>query len=619
MSGICTDLDPVSIQRAQAYYEELLSPLSEHYDAFHRVIYQFLCIVGVIANICVIVVLLRPSMRKNSFNLFLVAIAICDMSLMASYFIYKQVEMCHPWYFTFTWIVYTYAYAVCSVFVHSASLWMTVNMAVLRYLVLRNSASPSRRWPRLNTYKAASMSIGAAVLIAALGSAPNMLRYQIYYNGLRPVPEMCRANDSVYVSNYTPDPRVHAYLLVQPNFWNCAWERFSFWTAGVLLKLVPCLLLTIFMTLLVRMLVEARERRTRLQDGGGKQQQQQQKQPLPPAAGSPPMATKAAAQQQQPAGGGGGEKGSGGGSGGGGAGKAQPERTTAMLTIIVAVFLITELPQGILVVAIGVKPQVRIAMSKLSNMIDLLSLLNSSVNFILYATMSNLFRHEFLQTFGQCCPVRFFHWLKKRHSHGTATEKSSPLGGPHTMMTGLNGNGSGSPGAVAVNSKLIRASTVDNPNGIIAGSGAKTNNNSNNFVGTAIAGGGSPAKLAITGQEISRIAQTGINNGAISPLATTTPRCRVITAQGNTTNNTSNTTNASLVKKQPIARDHANTTSLPGAFASAAVNLLKRAQEKTEADQAEEDEDDDQRRRLLLIENGGTLSAGTAAGTARRE
>lgn len=45
---------------------------------------------------------------------------------------------------------------------------------------------------------------------------------------------------------------------------------------------------------------------------------------------------------------------------------------------------------------IGVQPQ-------LGNLIDLLSLLNSSVNFILYSTMSNLFRNEFLQTFGQLC------------------------------------------------------------------------------------------------------------------------------------------------------------------------------------------------------------------------
>lgn len=59
------------------------------------------------------------------------------------------------------------------------------------------------------------------------------------------------------------------------------------------------------MTLLVRMLMEARERRTRL-------------------------------------------------CGGTASGKSQAERTTSMLTAIVAVFLITELPQGLLVFATGV-------------------------------------------------------------------------------------------------------------------------------------------------------------------------------------------------------------------------------------------------------------------------
>lgn len=76
--------------------------------------------------------------------------------------------------------------------------------------------------------------------------------------------------------------------------------------SGLVLKLIPCVMLTIFMTLLVRMLIEARERRTRLCCG------------------------QADAKC-----------------------KSQAERTTTMLTAIVAVFLVTELPQGMLVFAIG--------------------------------------------------------------------------------------------------------------------------------------------------------------------------------------------------------------------------------------------------------------------------
>jgi hypothetical protein len=132
------------------------------------------------------------------------------------------------------------------------------------------------------------------------------------------VPGMCVSNSSKFAHYYQRDEKVHAYTLAQPAFWNCSWERVSFWTAGLLLKLVPCVLLTVFMMLLIRTLVEAHERRTRLttrcrtpsvhqpSEGGGRRQS---------VTGSGPV-------------------------------KSQAERTTAMLTIIVAVFLITELPQG---------------------------------------------------------------------------------------------------------------------------------------------------------------------------------------------------------------------------------------------------------------------------------
>ncbi|KAL7076779.1 hypothetical protein ACQ4LE_004000 [Meloidogyne hapla] len=483
MSGFCTDLDEESVRQSQIYYRELLSSLSEHYDSFHKIIYQTICILGVIANICVVVVLLSLKLKNLSFNLFLIGIAICDMSLMASYFIYKQIELCHPLYFTFTWIVFTYSYALFSVLFHSASLWITVNMAVLRYLVLKSSSNSSRNWPRLNTYKAASFSIVAAILIAAVGSAPNMLRYQIFYKGEVPVPDVCRANGSKFASFYdNPDIKVDAYVLVQPSFWNCTWERFSFWIAGLLLKLVPCLLLTIFMTLLVRMLVEARERRNRLHSG---------KQPTPSLPTQTNGREKSMTEKCASA------------SASGNSSKAQAERTTAMLTIIVAVFLITELPQGILVIWMGIRPQVRFAMAQLSNILDFLSLLNSSVNFLLYATMSNLFRHEFLQTFDQCCPKRFFSLFNSnKKSRGSTDRSSIPIKGGlcdgrdnaaqrevQTMAIKLESPPSSSGSDERLNSEQENRRVINNNNG--------RNNNT--------------SKLSLAGQEITRIAQKSIN------------------------------------------------------------------------------------------------------------
>ncbi|VDO09381.1 unnamed protein product [Brugia timori] len=183
--------------------------MASAYLPIHIFLYHFLCITGVFANLAIVVVLLRPAMRKNHFNAFLIAIALCDMTLMASYFIFKQVEICHPWYFTYFWIVFTYFYAILSVFVHSSSLWLTVNMAVLRYLVLKRSATSTSKIPIVNTFRAAFIAIIAAIVISLLGSLPNMLRYQVNHFVI-----------------------LHAYNIAQPAWWTCRWERFNFWAAG---------------------------------------------------------------------------------------------------------------------------------------------------------------------------------------------------------------------------------------------------------------------------------------------------------------------------------------------------------------------------------------------------
>ncbi|VDK59629.1 unnamed protein product [Anisakis simplex] len=164
---------------AYSFCFQLLSSAVRAYMPVHVFVYQFLCITGVFANISIIVVLLRPAMRKNPFNVFLTSIAVCDMTLMAFYFIYKRVEVCHPTYFSYFWIVFTYLYAILSVFVHSVSLWLTVNMAILRYLVLKRSSNSQSALPNVNSFSAAFVAIALGILISFIGSAPNMLRYEV--------------------------------------------------------------------------------------------------------------------------------------------------------------------------------------------------------------------------------------------------------------------------------------------------------------------------------------------------------------------------------------------------------------------------------------------------------
>lgn len=72
-----------------------------------------------------------------------------------------------------------------------------------------------------------------------------------------------------------------------------------------------------------------------------------------------------------------------------------------MLILIVSVFLLSELPQGLLTVLSGVLNShfYDHVYKGLGDFLDLLSLLNSLVTFILYCSMSGMYRKTFCQVF----------------------------------------------------------------------------------------------------------------------------------------------------------------------------------------------------------------------------
>uniref|UniRef100_A0A914WCR0 G-protein coupled receptors family 1 profile domain-containing protein n=1 Tax=Plectus sambesii TaxID=2011161 RepID=A0A914WCR0_9BILA len=416
MSVLC-GLNKSVIAVAKKHYDAVLTDIVLPYREVHRYVRPVICVVGVLANIAIILVLLRPVMRRSPINILLIVIAVFDMTLMATYFVFGAIEMCNPVFFSYAWIVYTQFYAIFSVFAHSASLWLTVVMAGMRYLILRQARS-SRGGPSVDSTRGAVIGVIIAMIISLIGSVPNFLRYNIIDHGARPVPSLCTAETSTYRRHFVNESStVNAFSLGRPEWWNCGWERFNFWTSGMLLKIMPCVLLTIFMALLVRLLVEARQRRNRLRRT---------------------IHTDTNRRSR----------------------RSSAERTTTMLILIVLVFLVTELPQGMLVVATGIQPTVLFIMSHFGDVLDLLSLINSSFNFVLYCTMSAQFRLQFILTFGACCKRCF------AMPRDTVTTFITSRAAPNDMKsecarltTELNGNG---PLSASV---VLSASVDESPNG----------------------------------------------------------------------------------------------------------------------------------------------------------
>jgi hypothetical protein len=78
----------------------------------------------------------------------------------------------------------------------------------------------------------------------------------------------------------------------------------------------------------------------------------------------------------------------------------KPSRTTTMLLVVIVLFVVTELPQGILIVCSIFLPNFfDNVYVPLGDVMDLLALLNNAINFVLYCSMSHEFRLTFNKLF----------------------------------------------------------------------------------------------------------------------------------------------------------------------------------------------------------------------------
>ena len=117
--------------------------------------------------------------------------------------------------------------------------------------------------------------------------------------------------------------------------------------------------------------------------------------------------------------------------GSGGSGKKgckRTDRTSKMLIAVLCLFLLTEFPQGIMAFLSGLYGQefFRKCYSTWAEIWDILALINSAINFILYCFMSKQFRLQFRHIFKPyCCGTKRAKWLNLATCHNNATISTS--------------------------------------------------------------------------------------------------------------------------------------------------------------------------------------------------
>lgn len=329
------------------------------YLQVHGYISLMVCLFGMLANTMNIIVLTRKDMISPT-NAILTGLALADNLVMIDYIVYAVhnyilVQRSMEEKYSYPWAVYVLIHSHFTQVFHTISIWLTLTLAVWRYLSVAHPLS-SRGWCTLNR---ALIAIAIAYIGSPILCIPTYLTYTIRdKNIIENNPLFPESNETVKV--YLVDESEMAKN-------NKALIKINFWTYSVIVKIIPCLALTILSYCLVSALVNARERRDQLKRNRS--------------------ATKNSSS--------GGEEGEG----------RHTDRTTIMLLAILILFLITEIPQGILVLLSGILDDddndafFRNCYTAFNEVMDILALINGAINFILYCAMSRQFRQTFIRLF----------------------------------------------------------------------------------------------------------------------------------------------------------------------------------------------------------------------------
>ena len=323
-----------------------LEAFSNWYRPLHGYLAAIVCAFGIIANILNIVVLTRRNMISAT-NCILTGLAVSDGLTMVAYFPFALRFYCL--YGTeptaernnLGAIRFLLFYACFSVVVHTVSIWLTVTLAVFRYIFIKYP----RQGTELCSLQRAKIAVFLNFIVTLIVCIPNFVTITVQGE---------RENDDsevLWVVGFKLKTKTDRFIY-----------NFNFWIQAILVKLVPCVGLTILSILLVRTMKQAEERRQNLKMKSLK-----------------PVKDESNRDRKT-------------------------NRTTRMLLSVVVLFLLTEFPQGVLNLLSGVLPKfVEEVYGPLGDLVDILALINNGINFILYCSMSKQFRDTFIEVF--CAPI----------------------------------------------------------------------------------------------------------------------------------------------------------------------------------------------------------------------
>ena len=312
------------------------------YAHIHGYVAVVVCSFGAITNILNIIVLTRKHMLSST-NYILTALAMSDFLVMLTYlitaayfFIIKK-----PYFDQDHSIGWMYFILINNLFIitcHNLSNWLFVTLGMFRYISVCCSVTARRHTSILR----AKIAVCLVVISTMLLCLPLYFLYKVVK-----LSEFFEGMPGYWIVAST-------FAHEHPTYTIVIW-----WLFGAIIKIVPCVLLTILSTLIIIKIKQGIRRRRILLN-----QAQTVEHDV----------------------------------------NHEHNRTTYMLMSVVILFVLTEFPQGVLAMIAGMNDFFSEKVySALGDLMDALTLINSAVNFILYCGMSQKFRDTFRSLFLKGC------------------------------------------------------------------------------------------------------------------------------------------------------------------------------------------------------------------------
>lgn len=302
-----SDLDMGNVTQ---YCGQATNDFSQWYAHLHGYVSVLVCVFGSVANTLNIAVLTRREMVSPT-NAILTGLAVADLLVMVEYIPYAfhmylpAANRSYLDQFSYPWTSFVYFHSLFGQICHTISIWLTVTLAVWRYIAIAHPQT-NRRWCNM---KCTVVTIAGAYIVCPLICLPIIFSM---YIGTQEELLTIDGEPMSKVGNISmlDPPAQNATLYVLRMYDNATMKTAIFWIYSVVIKLIPCIALTILSSQLIMVLVETKKRRQNL---------------MTPGREGEGAANKMRRRTER-----------------------QTDRTTRMLLAVLFLFLLTEFPQGIM-------------------------------------------------------------------------------------------------------------------------------------------------------------------------------------------------------------------------------------------------------------------------------